>query len=492
MLNHRPVYENGRFVPTFVPGRPPMPPNFVALRVAALMPSIARNPLTGFAEINFQEPVSVYSLFGKPFALINDPALIRHIFVERADALVKEQLSQKILRYALRDGMLTAEGDVWRKSRRAIAPMFSPRHVAGFGEAMVNTTERFVDELRAGPQQVDLAPAMSKLAFLILSETLFSGEINSEGEQILADTALFLEKLGQPDPLDLMNAPDWLPRVTRMRGHSSSGRLRSIVRAAAEARREAIEAGRDVPDDFLTLLLRAGEDERTRLTLDEIEDNVLTFVAAGHETTARAVTWTLYCLAHDPEALARAQGECDALDTDLPAREWSRALPWTMACFEEAMRLFPPAAVIIRELQEDVHFNGYHIEKGRNAYISQWVLHRHQNLWDEPNAFVPARMFGEARGEIDRFAYLPFGLGPRVCIGASFAMQEAAVMLALLVRAFSFTYAGMEMPKPVMRITVQPDNGMPMRLRPRETDRAATPPGVGARERPALSTVAGA
>ena len=473
MLNHRPVYDQGRFVPTHVPGRPPMPGNFLFLRTAALMPSIARNPLTGFARVNYEEPVSIYALFGKPFALINDPALIRHIFVERHDILVKEQLTQKILRHALRDGMLTAEGDVWRKARRAIQPMFSPRHVSGFGDAMVRTTESFVEELRDGPERIELAPSMSKLAFLILSETLFSGEINAEGEQILADTAIFLEKLGQPDPLDLMNAPDWLPRVTRMRGHSSSSRLRQIVRATAEARREAIAAGRDVPDDFLTLLLRAGESEETRLTLDEIEDNVLTFVAAGHETTARAVTWTLYCLAHDAEALERAKAEVDALDTDRPAREWGRALPWVTACFEEAMRLFPPAAVIIRELQDDVTFGGYHLEKGRNAYISQWVLHRHQTLWERPNAFVPTRMFGEARKRIDKYAYLPFGLGPRVCIGASFAMQEAAVMLALLLRAFDFSYAGMEMPKPVMRITVQPDNGMPMRLKARERAKVA-------------------
>ena len=466
MLNQRPVYENGAFVPTHVPGRPPMPGNMIWLRTASLLPSIARNPLTGFAQVNYQDPVSIYSLFGKPFALINDPALIRHIFVERADILVKEQLSQKILRYALRDGMLTAEGDVWRKARRAIAPMFSPRHVAGFGDAMRDTCDRFVGELR-GQDRVDLAPAMSKLAFLILSETLFSGEINAEGEQILADTAIFLEKLGQPDPLDLMNMPDWLPRVTRLTGHSSSTRLRRIVRQTAEARREAIGRGEDVPDDFLTLLLRAGQDERTRLTLDEIEDNVLTFVAAGHETTARAVTWTLYCLAHDPDAMERAQAEADALDTGAPVTGWGESLPWITACFEEAMRLFPPAAVILRELQDDVSFGGYELERGRNAYISQWVLHRHETLWDEPNSFRPARMFGEKRREIDRFAYLPFGLGPRVCIGASFAMQEANVMLATLLRAFDFTYAGMEMPRPVMRITVQPDNGMPMRLRPR-------------------------
>ena len=222
-----------------------------------------------------------------------------------------------------------------------------------------------------------------------------------------------------------------------------------------------------MPDDFLTLLLRAGEDERTSLTLDEIEDNVLTFVAAGHETTARAVTWTLYCLAHDPESLARAQAEVDALDTAKPVAEWGDDLPWVTACFEETMRLFPPAAVILRELQADVSFGGYELEAGRNAYISQWVLHRHRTLWDEPNAFRPARMFGEARRKIDRFAYLPFGLGPRVCIGASFAMQEAHAMLATLLRRFEFTYAGAEMPKPVMRITVQPDNGMPMRLRRR-------------------------
>ena len=473
MLNTRPTYENGLFVPTHVPGRPVVSSPFPMLRTLALLPGIARNPLSGFAETQYEDPVSKYPLFGKKFALVNDPALIRHIFVTKADSLKKEQLSQKILRYALRDGMLTAEGETWRKARRAITPMFSPRHVAGFGDAMVQTAQSFVEELRAGSDRIELAPAMSKLAFLILSETLFSGEINEEGEQILADTAIFLEKLGQPDPLDLMNMPDWLPRVTRLTGHSSSGRLRAIVRRAAEDRRARMEAGEAVPDDFLTLLLSAGEDDATRLTLDEIEDNVLTFVAAGHETTARAVTWTLYCLSFDADALARARGEADALDMSLPAREWGRALPWITACFEEGMRLFPPAAVILRELQEDISFNGYELEKGRNAYISQWVLHRHKTLWENPNAFDPERMFGENRKRIDRFAYLPFGLGPRVCIGASFAMQEAHVMLATLLRAFDFSYGGMEMPRPVMRITVQPDNGMPMRLRERDERRRA-------------------
>ncbi|MDD9910232.1 MAG: cytochrome P450 [Ahrensia sp.] len=465
----------GQFVPPYprrdVPrptgGKPPPLP-LIYWRTLRELPRIISNPLESFVGFQFDMPVSRYRLFSMPFALISDPDLIRHIFVERADALEAEPLRQKVLRPALRDGMLTAEGETWRRARRTIAPVFSPRNVSSFASGMKATTEEFVEDLLTGPQKISVSDAMSRLTYLVLSQTLFSGEIDDDIEDILADVAFFLEKLSAADPLDFLGAPDWVPRPTRFRGGDATSRLRKSVRDAAEDRRARIERGEAVPDDFLTLLLRAGKGEDGALTLDEVEDNIITFIAAGHETTARALGWTLYLLDNDDDARARAEAEADALDTSRPPENWGKDMPWITACFEEAMRLYPPAAVILRRLREPIKFGEYDIPAGVNVYISPWVLHRHTTLWNEPDAFVPQRFFGEARKSVGRFAYLPFGLGPRVCIGASFAMQEAQIILAVLLRRLRFSYVGDRPPWPVLKITVQPDNGMPMRWTARQ------------------------
>ena len=448
------------------------------LRTLAQIPKIITNPLEAFARYQFEIPVSQYKLFSIPFALVNDPDLIRHIFVDHAADLQAEPIRQKILRPVLRDGMLTAEGETWRRSRKTIAPVFAPRHVNGFASTMKRTTEEFVEELRQGPAETTIGPSMSRLTYLVLSETLFSGEISGSTDSFLADTAHFIKHLSNPDPLDLMGAPEWLPRVTKMRGGGAAERIRATVRDTASKRRETIKAGTDVPDDFLTLLLRAkGEDsasEKNRLSLDEIEDNIITFIAAGHETTARALAWTLYLLAHDPEARRKAEQEADALDMEgIAPHEWGKHLPWITACFEESMRLFPPAPVILRRLMTDIDHSDCQISAGTNVYVSPWVLHRHEMLWEDSSAFVPERFLGANRDTIHRLAYLPFGMGPRVCIGASFAMMEAQIILAILLRNFRFDYSGGKKPWPVMKITIQPDNGVPMKITPRNSRCAA-------------------
>ncbi|MEM8750753.1 MAG: cytochrome P450 [Pseudomonadota bacterium] len=464
-----PLSTGAEFVSPYPEGRNGPYQNFIWFRTLLTVPKIIRNPLEAFAKFQFDAPVSRYKLFSVPFALVNDPELIRHVFVERANVLEAEPLRQKILRPALRDGMLTAEGDVWRRARKTIAPVFSPRHVNGFALAMKSATETFLDDMESGPRQLQMAPVLSRLAYLVLSETLFSGDINEDGEQILADVAKFLEHLSNADPLDLMGAPEWMPRPTRMRGGGVTDRLRTVVREAAKRRQLRIEAGESVPEDFLTLLLKAGESEKDRLTIEEIEDNIITFIAAGHETTARALAWMLYLLAHDEEARARVEAEVDALDTEtLPPEKWGAQLPWLTACFEETMRLFPPAAVIIRRLAADIDHGDYQIPAGTNIYVSPWVLHRHTTLWDDAAAFRPERFFGKNRSKIDKYAYLPFGMGPRVCIGASFAMQEAQIILALMLKRFRFDYSAARKPWPVMKITIQPDNGMPMRFHRRD------------------------
>ena len=221
--------------------------------------------------------------------------------------------------------------------------------------------------------------------------------------------------------------------------------------------------GDRVPNDFLTLLLRAEGPEG--LSRAEIEDNIITFIGAGHETTARALGWTLYLLARAPWERDRIEQEIDAFMDQAkvpPPHAWLDALPLTRAAFEEAMRLYPPAPSINREPIEDDQYQDLKLPKGSAVLVMPWTVHRHRLYWDNPEAFMPSRFHPENRDKIDRFQYLPFGAGPRVCIGASFALQEAIIALATLLHRYRFDMAGAIKPWPVQKLTTQPDGGLPM------------------------------
>ena len=203
----------------------------------------------------------------------------------------------------------------------------------------------------------------------------------------------------------------------------------------------------------------------TRFTATQIEDHIISFIGAGHETTARALCWLVYLLSQDTKRRERLEAEVDALDIDtIPCEEWADHLPFTIACFEETMRLFPPAPFISREAIKDDKVDGYEVAADGVVLINTWQLHRHIQYWDNPSAFIPERFLLENRDKIGRFQYLPFGVGERVCIGQRFALQEAGILIALLLRRYRFDYAGDVPPWPKMRITVQTDNDMPMRV----------------------------
>jgi len=244
---------------------------------------------------------------------------------------------------------------------------------------------------------------------------------------------------------------------------SSAQRLRDLIREITTRRLAQKDAGETLPQDFLTLMIGA-QGEEPPFTLDEIEDQIVTFIGAGHETTAQALTWMFYLLSQDTEARARAEAEIDALDMTRPPVEWSDALPFTLACFKEALRLYPPAAAIMRQANAADRFGDVAIPKDAAVMVHLYVLHRHQALWEHPDAFMPERFLGEAGKAIDRFGYLPFGVGHRTCIGERFAMVEAGILIASLMRHFRFDYAGDVPPVPTIRLSMQPEQGMKMRV----------------------------
>jgi cytochrome P450 len=278
--------------------------------------------------------------------------------------------------------------------------------------------------------------------------------------------------MGRVDPMDLLRAPAWIPRLTRIGGQKVLDKFRRLVRDTMDLRLQKMKADRrSAPEDFLTLLLdQAGPDG---LTMEEIEDNILTFIGAGHETTARALGWTLFCVANVPHVREAMEEEIDrVLSTGADPVEWLEQMPHVRAAFEETMRLYPPAPSINRAAIADDAWTspkGEHIDikAGVTVLIMPWTLHRHALHWDRPRAFMPERFLPENRVSINRFQFLPFGAGPRVCIGATFALQEAVIALAVMMHRFRFDTTPQTRPWPVQKLTTQPQGGLPMRVTPR-------------------------
>lgn len=427
--------------------------------------TLMRNPLEMWGAPSYEDKVIATRFLNERSLIVNDPGLIRHVLVDNARNYRMGTIRQLILRPILRDGLLTAEGEVWKRSRKAMAPVFTPRHIDGFASIMLARTEAYAEHYmqaaRAGTTR-DISRDMTELTFDILSQTLFSGEIVTSTGDFAADVQRLLYTMGHVDPVDLLKAPPWVPRVTRLKGVRVMALFRGIVDQTMEKRRQKIHSGGAVPDDFLTLLLR--QEGPDGLTREEIKDNIITFIGAGHETTARALGWALYCLANSVPDLEILEKEIDAFfdGSEPEPQHWLDRLPMTRAAFEEAMRLYPPAPSINRAAIADDHYGDVEIKAGVTVLVMPWTLHRHRRLWAQPEAFIPSRFWPENRGTIDKFQYLPFGAGPRICIGASFALQEAVIALALLLHRFRFTCTAECKPWPVQKLTVQPAGGLPM------------------------------
>ena len=454
------------------PFEPPAPiPRTIPPSRLEIIKVMFRNPLELWGRPSYTLPWLQVKFFGQLTTICHDPSLIKHVLVDNAQNYAMQPIRQLVLRPILRDGLLTAEGDVWKRSRKAMAPVFTPRHARGFAGQMLKVSEAFAEryaEPARNGVEVNVATGMTELTYEILAETLFSGEIATGTEGFAERVDSLLHNMGRIDPLDLLLAPAWIPRVTRIPGRKALKAFRQIVADTMQARKAKMDAGETVPGDFLTLLLKVeGPDGLTR---DEIEDNILTFIGAGHETTARALAWTLYCIAETPQFRVLMEGEIDRVLVDgADPVDWLDLMPHVRAAFEEAMRLYPPAPSINRAPIEDDTWTAANgtkltLPKGESVLVMPWTLHRHELYWDRPRHFMPERFLPENREKIHRFQYLPFGAGPRVCIGATFALQEAVIALAVLMKRYRFDVTKNTNPWPVQRLTTQPLNGIVLRV----------------------------
>ena len=456
-------------------GVPPAPqPGTREFNQVELIVRLRRNPLTIWRKLHFTKPIiSGKSLLGYG-VVVSDPAAIRHILTENAGNYRKDDLQRTVLAPGLGDGLLTAEGDVWRRTRRMVAPLFTPRRVAAMASSMMPAIEAMVTRLqrrRAG-RVVDVSHDMTRVTYDVLAQTLFSNVIAGGASDFSAALTGYFETQGQIDPLDILGAPAWVPRIGRIMARPSISFFeRKVTEIILERQALLDRPDVDPPDDLLTALMNARDPENgDGLTTPEVGANIVTFIGAGHETTANVLTWALYLLSLAPDICEEIEREAGLVGTNGVAAALSgEGLVMTKAVIEETMRLYPPVPSLSRSAIAADRVAQTDIPKGALVVIAPYVLHRHETLWDKPNLFRPERFLEPARQTIDRYAYLPFGAGPRVCIGQQFAMVEAVMVLSTLVRHFRFSYAGDAPPEPLHRITLRPKGGMPMRMSPRTT-----------------------
>jgi cytochrome P450 len=429
------------------------------------------NPLASWTEEHFERPIlAAQGVLGR-VTVLSDPAAIRHVLVDNARNYRKDDLQRRVLAPGLANGLLTAEGEEWRGQRRALAPLFAARHVVGFARAMDEAALRLVRRLRrrGDSRVVDVAVEMTRVTLDVLERTIFTHGVSRDPDALGRAITRYFDAIGPVDPLDVLGLPDWLPRLGRIRARPALRFFDEIVTELMTTRKELLASGRPAPEDLLTLLLKATDPETGQgLTDLEVRANIVTFIGAGHETTANALSWSLYLLSQAPEVRARIEREVEqalAISPDAPPP--LDKLVFTRAVVDEAMRLYPPVPFMSRAAIREDRLGGMKIPAGSLVMIAPYVLHRHRTLWNEPESFDPDRFMPGRRETIDRYAYLPFGAGPRVCIGASFSLQETVIVLARFIQALRFELAEGHRVVPVQRVTLRPGGGVPMRVRPR-------------------------
>lgn len=450
--------------------RPPAPaPRDRPLGALRLLKVLSDNPLEAWSREHFVEPVVSLNLLLGHVVLISEPHAIRRVLSDNVGNYIKDSLQQRVLSAGLGDGLLAVEGSRWRSQRRALAPMFSRKTVINFAPAMARSADALVERWRArGGDVVDVAAEMAHVAIHVLEQTIFSDGLGRKPEQVRKAMSTYFDTIGRIDPFDVMGLPAFVPRLTRI----GVGRVLRFFDAAIDdiiaARRQQVASNAaTAPRDILMLLLEAQDPETgRRMSEIEVRANVLTFISAGQETTANALTWSLFLLSQSPAWQERLAAEAER-ESGWPTEELAEHLVQTRAVIDEAMRLYPPITAISRVALAADELAGRPVKKGTLVVVAPYVLHRHQRLWERPEVFAPERFLGRNRAAIDRFAYLPFGIGPRTCIGSAFALQEATLVLAAIARNFTVELAPGHKVWPVQKVTLRPRGGMPMILRSR-------------------------
>ncbi len=428
-----------------------------------LLKTLRENAIGTYTQDAFERDIIVYRLGFKRMILANHPDLIRHVMLDNAANYERDPVGKRLLEPGLGNGLLTSEGADWKRQRRMMAPIFQPRRLAGFAAIMTDCSERLAAKLAALPPtcHVDMAEQMMLLTLDIIARTMFGSDDGTDVSAV-GEAMDRYQLTVRPNIPDLIGLPRWVPRPAAAEGQRALADMDTIINGLIQRRR----ARNDLGSDLLGLLLAARDDE-TGAALDdrEVRDQMATFFLAGHETTATALAWTWYLLSHAPEVEAKLHAE---IDTVLGGRaatygDYDR-LTYTRMVIEESMRLYPPAHTTARQAIAEDRFGEIAIPPGTMVIVSPYIMQRHRLYWQNGDVFDPENFAPEKAAQRRRYTYLPFGAGPRICIGQGFAMIEAVLILATLAQKLRARLVPGTKVAPVAKITLRPSPGLPMTI----------------------------
>jgi cytochrome P450 len=391
---------------------------------------------------------------------ISHPDFIEQVLVTHNRKFIKGRILRKNRRL-FGDGLLTSEGDFWLRQRRLAQPAFHRGRVASYADTMVKYADRLLAEWKDGEER-DLHAEMMRLTLQIVAKTLFDADVDKDAKEVGRALGALMEL--NSDFRKLILTPTWLPTPRNIRAAIAIRRLDKIIFRFIEERRTS---GKDA-GDLLSMLLAARDEDGSRMTDRQLRDEAITIFLAGHETTANALSWTWMLLSQNPAVEAKLHAELDAvLAGRTPSLDDLPNLRYTGHVITESMRLYPPAWGMARVAIEDVEIGGYPIPKGCGISLAQWVVHRDARWFDAPEEFRPERWEGDLMKRLPRFAYFPFGGGPRQCIGNNFAVMEATLLLATIAQRFRIRLVPGHPVVPMPSITLRPRHGVRGKLEAR-------------------------
>jgi cytochrome P450 len=404
--------------------------------------------------------IGIYRVGPRRLILLNAPELAHAVLVEHADDFEKPALLRRYTKPVFGNGLLTSENEFHKRQRKLVAPAFQHRRIAAYAEVMAGYAEQ-LQRTWADGATTDVAQEMMRLTLWIVGKTLFDADVLSEadelGEALAVAMRSFNQRLGTLLPLPL----SW-PTPGNRRARQAIERLDATIYRMIRERRAK---GRDHGDLFSMLLQTTYEDDGSLMSDAQVHDEAMTLFLAGHETTANALAWCWYLLAQHPAVYERLRAEVEGvLAGRRPTFADLASLPYTLQVFKEAMRLYPPAPVFGRRAVRPVVIGGHHLPPGAEVFISPYAMHRRPDCFPDPERFDPERFTPEAEARLPRYAYLPFGGGPRICIGNHFALMEGQIILAALAQAVTFELVAGQRVEPEPLITLRPRHGILMHV----------------------------
>jgi cytochrome P450 len=444
-----------------IPAAPPRPKT--DLSFVAFLRAIRTNALTIWPDEAYEKDTLRQSFIGRRRLLLNDPDAVHHVLVGNAGNYRRSRIGVRLLRPITGDGLLLSEGDEWRHQRRTIAPALAPRVMPMLARHIAAGTEAAMAGLNAAAAEpVDLLAAMQGMTLDIAGQSMFSLEMAQYGDAMRTAMEDYAEHHAKPHLLDILLPPS-IPSLRDFGRRRFSRDWMALMERIMAARMQAPPA--ETPRDLFDLLLAARDPETGEgFGRNQLRDQLATLLLAGHQTTAVTLFWALTLLAQAPgeqeRVAAEAGGRSFAVDD---AATTLGDLPQTRAVINETLRLYPAAFAIAREAIEADTAAGVEIPPGAMVMVAPWVLHRHRRRWRDPDAFDPSRFLPDAPPPV-RFSYLPFGTGPRVCVGAQFALAEATLVLGALMQRFRVELIERRPILPVGIVTTQPDHAPWFRL----------------------------